>query len=476
MRRWVALWLLVGAALHASTAALPLGTDEGGNSWIALHWASTSGSLYGRYWLDRPPALLVPYGIGAAFGAVGLRVVAGIAALTTSYVVYRFAERVAGARAARCAMPFAALTLSSAVIGSTRAAGELFAVLPGVTSVHLLLLARERSRSALWFGLSGALAALSVLTKQSFFDALVAGSAYFAAVFVLRVGRTTSARSWMRDAGSYALGALAPVALTLAWATTTPLGLDGLGYALFGFRVDALRALVHASKPVDARMLELAAAAVVSGMLFLLVCALVGLWRLRGDKVLVVTLTVWLSVAMFGVLGGGYYWPHYLIQLVPACALLTGVAIASWRRRFAGGVLAVIALVTIAAIPVSNLVANRSETLDVAGYLRANARPGDSLYVMYARANLVYYARMPTPYPYLWSSMLRAKRDAQPRLRAWLASRSCPVWIVQWQEPTSFGMDREGRTRALLDEHYSQVEVVRGVPILHRRGPCDAAG
>ena len=39
----------------------PLGTDEGGVAFIAKAWGTGHGSLYGAYWLDRPPLLVALY-------------------------------------------------------------------------------------------------------------------------------------------------------------------------------------------------------------------------------------------------------------------------------------------------------------------------------------------------------------------------------------------------------------------------------
>ena len=49
-----------GAHRPAAPALLPVpfGPDEGGLSFIARQWGSGHGSLYGAYWLDRPPLLV----------------------------------------------------------------------------------------------------------------------------------------------------------------------------------------------------------------------------------------------------------------------------------------------------------------------------------------------------------------------------------------------------------------------------------
>jgi hypothetical protein len=104
-----------------------------------------------------------------------------------------------------------------------------------------------------------------------------------------------------------------------------------------------------------------------------------------------------------------------------------------------------------------------------ARYVRTHARPGDTLYVLYARANLLAYAGLPSPYPYHWSLMVRARPGAIPRLRRLLASPRRPTWVVGWQPTTAWGLDRDGRTARLLATRYRRVAAVAGHPIYRAR-------
>ena len=89
---------------------------------------------------------------------------------------------------------------------------------------------------------------------------------------------------------------------------------------------------------------------------------------------------------------------------------------------------------------------------------------------MYARANLLYYADMKSPYPYAWNMMVRAVPHAQTDLRKLLRSPTKrPTWIVVWQGPTDFGLDKSGETRALLLENYVQTDHICGKAILIRK-------
>src|SRR5687767_11003629 len=64
--------LLIALLLRAPYLSVPLGRDEGGLSFIARQW--DGGSLYGDYWVDRPPLLLVLFKLAVLGGDDGVRV------------------------------------------------------------------------------------------------------------------------------------------------------------------------------------------------------------------------------------------------------------------------------------------------------------------------------------------------------------------------------------------------------------------
>ena len=72
-RTWWALGgcVLLALLLRAPYLSMPLGRDEGGLAYIAQHWSSGHGSLYGAYWVDRPPLLLVLFKLAVLGGQTG---------------------------------------------------------------------------------------------------------------------------------------------------------------------------------------------------------------------------------------------------------------------------------------------------------------------------------------------------------------------------------------------------------------------
>jgi hypothetical protein len=466
-RAW---WGLAGCLLLALLLRLPflgtaLGLDEGGVAFIARNWPSGHGSLYGSYWLDRPPLLVGLYKLAVLGGDRGVRVLGAVAALALVAAIALLAREVAGQRAGLIAGLLAALLSGSVAIASVYTPAELLAAVPSTLSVLCLLLAHRR-RGARFVFVAGLLAVAALLIKQSFLDAGLAGL-----VFVLASGLADRSVR-VRWPLAYAAGVAIPVAALLVWQVAARLPDGGFVYALVGFRIDALHTLSGSNYPLHVRLRSLEAPFIGSGLVLVAGLAGFGLTRLRGDRVLLATFVAWLVGASVGVLGGGSYWPHYLIELVPVSCVAAAAGIAGSRRvtrivavgacAVVSGVAAVGGIVYVAAHP------PHREAMAVARYVRTHARPGDTQYVMYAQADVPYYIGLPSPYPYAWSLMVRAKPGAIPQLRRLLASAQRPTWLVRWQTAGHWGLDPGGRTKRLIARDYRLAATVRGYRIYER--------
>jgi len=435
--RWVvAACALLALALRAPFLSAALGRDEGGIAFIARQWPGGHGSLYGAYWLDRPPLLVALYMLAGWGGDLGVRALGAVAAVALVLAVWRLGCAVAGEESGRVAAVMAALLSGSFAIGAVQTPAELLAAVPSTLSV--LCLVRGRVFAA------GLLAAGALLVKQSFLDAGVAGLAF------LILSRRP--RWWLE----YAAGVALPVAVLAVWNGS------GFAYALVGFRLQALGTLAASSLPLQDRLGQLAGPALGSGLVVAVPAALAGIARARNR-----VLAAWLAGALLGVLGGGSYWPHYLIELVPVTCV--GVALLRPPRVLLAAFAAISVAATLGGIGYDHAQPPYRSTRAVARYVRTHARPGDTQYVLYARANLLHYAGLPSPYPYHWSLMVRAKPGAIPRLRRLLASPARPTWVVEWQPPDEWGLDPRGATARLLARHYRRAATVHGHPVLHAR-------
>jgi hypothetical protein len=476
MGRWLLLCSAICAGLRMPFFTVPLGVDEGGDSFIASAWNTTQGSMYGGSWLDRPPLLVLLYKVGGLGGDLGVRLLGMVAAILLVAGTMTIAYRISGPRAARFTGLITAIMTSSMLLGAVFTNNELLATVPVTYSVVALVMARDSDRAELWLFLAGFLASCAFLVKQSFVDVLVAGAVF---LFVSWRVRT---RSGFRGAwvGWWVAGVVTPLLATLAWFQLFSVGIRPFLYAIVGFRVDSLAEqgrselspsymLVHLGLPV----------LIASGCLVLIPWAVSWLLDRDTDPQLALPLAVWLVIGCIGIVGGGHYYPHYFIQPVPALAVLSGCALAFTTRRVLSaatvGLLIVLAIGNVAAgATLKSANPPQQRTLAISSYLRANAHTDDSLYVMYARANLLHYAKMPTPYPYAWSMMVRTIPDAESRLRDVLRSpESRPTWIVEWHTPSAFGLDRSGETAALIQRSYVLVDRICGVPVLIRKDQAD---
>jgi hypothetical protein len=472
MTRWWLLCAAIVVALRTPFINVPLGIDEGGNSFVARAWDTSEGSMYGGSWLDRPPLLVLIYKIGVLGGDLGVRLLGMAAAIALVAATMAIAHRISGPRAARIAGVITAVMTSSVVLGAVFTDNELLATVPATYSILALMRARDAAAPGRWLFLSGLLATCALLIKQSFGEVLVAGAVY------LVVSRATRARSGFTGdwVGWWLAGAATPLLVTFAWFEAFSVGVKEFVYAVAGFRLESFGEL-HAS-PHGAGYMAVhlgLPVAIVSGCLFLVPWSVSWLMKRRTDPQLVLPLAAWLLVGFVGIAGGGNYYPHYFIQPVAALAVLSACALAATGRRFlSAATTAMVLVLAIGNVAVGTTLKNvdppQQRTLAVADYLRSNARPADTLYVLYARANLLYYAHMQTPYPYSWTQMVRTKPDAEARLQAMLrSSRERPTWIVQWQPATIFGMDASGETRRLVARHYVEVEKICDKPILIRK-------
>lgn len=470
--RW---WLLCAAlvvVLRTPFINVPLGIDEGGDSFVARAWGTTDGSMYGGSWLDRPPLLVLVYKIGVLGGDLGVRLVGMAAAILLVTATMAIAHRIGGPRAARITGLITAVMTSSVVLGAVFTDNELLATVPATFSILMLMRARDAAVPDRWLFASGFLATCALLVKQSFGEVLVAGAVFLVVSWVTRA-RSGFRWGWL---GWWLGGVVTPVLVTFAWFEAYSVGAKGFLYAVAGFRLDSITEISGSPQGAGFMLLRLGLPVlVVSGCLFLVPWSVAWLVRRRTDPQLVLPLAAWLLVGFVGIAGGGNYYPHYFIQPVAALAVLSGCALAvTGRRALSIATTALVFVLAVGNVAVGTTLQTvnppQQRTLAVADYLRSNAQPDDTLYVLYARANLLYYADMTTPYPYSWTQMVRTVPDAEDRLRDLLRSSSRrPTWVVEWQDATIFGMDASGETRRLIAKHYVQTDEICGKPVLIRR-------
>ncbi|MCW2973317.1 MAG: hypothetical protein JWN72_1590, partial [Thermoleophilia bacterium] len=114
-------------------------------------------------------------------------------------------------------------------------------------------------------------------------------------------------------------------------------------------------------------------------------------------------------------------------------------------------------------------VGNQQPVVAIGDFVRRNSLSSDRVAVLYARANVAYYAHRQPATSFMWSSMYRALPDARAQLLASLTGPDRAAWIVQWNSTKDYGLDRDGTLKAAIRAGYRRVAVLCSKPILLRR-------
>ncbi|KQW49199.1 hypothetical protein ASC77_10940 [Nocardioides sp. Root1257] len=439
----VGLLAAVAGLAAVPYAGRPLSPDEGGLLLLAGQW-SPGSSLYGDYFVDRPPGLIAlaaladAAGGGWAFRALGI--VAVVAAVLLSGLLGRLAAPDRPAAPVLTAATAALLTVTP-LFGGTVVNGELLG-LPFLIGGSAAVVAASRSERWLpWAVLAGVLGAGGALVKQSLLD-----------VFVLAIVLLVARRRW-GALGAVAAGALVTVAVAVAGAALLGTAPGELWDAVVVFRHDAAAVIAaSATGSTTTRLGGMLLALVATGAPLL---AIALARRARGSWLWWPALAV-LAWELFVVLGGGSYWLHYLMGLVPGLVLLTAAAAqrAAHPGRLVTAAYGVVATSTVAALVwVAVQPIARPEEPAVA-WLDAHARPGDTAVVAFGGPNILQATGMSSPYPDLWSLPVRVHDPDLDDLSALLAGDGRPTWVVvAGTSLGSWGIDASVADGVLAD-HY----------------------
>jgi hypothetical protein len=424
----------------------PLSPDEGGFLMVAAQW-SNGASLYGDYWVDRPPLLIMLFQLAhLAGGPIGLRLLGAacvgssvLLAAALARAVLRLEDHsVRGSRSVViCAAATAAAFLVSPLFGATEVDGEILAVpfvLAGLTAALTAYRSGHRStRTATWGWMAaGALAVAAAAVKQNMLEVFVA-----AAVLLLATARR-SLRTSARSATAFGAGSAVCALALLGWAAlhgTTP---GGIWDAVVSFRLEAASVIAHsAPDTTHARALGVAGAFLGSGALGIVLAALVPRRRRRGACPSTLLLSVTVAVLVWesiGVVAGGSYWLHYLVGTVPGLVLAAATAAERGRgRRIAiGAVLGYAGAVAAAGIITTTIapVGTPAADLAVERYLAAHTRPGDTGVVAFGDPALLETAHLASPYPQLWSLPVRVRDPHLTDFASVLTGPDRPTWVV----------------------------------------------
>ena len=462
----------------------PLAPDEAGFLMVGAQWAPGT-SLYGDYWVDRPPLLVALSGLAHLLGGgVALRLLGAAAAALAVVLAALIGRRVAPAHrwsAPACALLVAAL-VSNPLLAVREVGGEVLALPLLLAGAWMLFTGLER-RSRAWVAGAGMAGAAAASVKQNLVDVLVL--AVLLAV-ALVVGHRWRRAVWL--VAWCAAGAALLTAVVLALAATRGTSPVGLWEAVVLFRVHASEVIAsEASSATGARRGWLLEAFVASGAPVVLLLLLRLPWRPGGARDPAAAYLTWVATGLLvwegiSVAAGGSYWLHYLVGMVPGVVLVLALGL---RRQALpatpgaprpGGSLVTVALIAVVASTVIGLGVVSARPLPrpadeqaVIDYLRAHRDAPRTGVVAFGDASVLEAAGLTSPYPYLWSLPVRVRDPRLLVLDRVLRGDSAPTWVVRHGATlSSWGIDA-GRADQVLGRRYTVVFSSGDFQVLARR-------
>ncbi len=437
--------------------------DEAGFLVVGQQWHSGGSSLYGSYWVDRPPLLVTIFRFAAHVGGiVPLRLIGCVAVAGIVIGVGHVAQQMAVERAAMWAAICAAALCASPMLGTAEVNGELLSapfVVAGIAA-SVRAIGEPRARRVWGFAmLAGAATIAALLTKQNMAD--VGVFAAVAGLFALREGQITRGRL-AALVGGLVSGSLVVVVVMSGWTLAHGTSLSGVYYAVYPFRMAAGHVLATSTRSqASSRLVSLLGGWVASGLavISLLVVAAIVTRRLHGHVPWALVATV--AFASVSVLAGGNYWQHYLVELVVPVSILAGVLVARVQPGIRPTVTTAAVISAIGwGLTLPHAVASNQGAM-VGSAIRAVSSPTDTIVTAYGNAEVTQASGLQSPYPYLWSLPAKTLDPDQRVMDAVLSGPSAPTWFVVWHQISTWGLQTD-RTTQILSSKYHAVARLQG--------------
>jgi len=475
----VALAILFCAAVRIRLADVPLERDEGEYAYAGQLLLQGVPPYQLAYNMKFPGTYYAYAAILASFGASPRGVHLGLLVVNaaTTLLVYLLGKRLLGTLpGVFSAWAFALLSLDRWILGVFAHATH-FVILPVVASLVLLVRDLGSERRGAFFA-SGVLLGLAVLMKQhaALFLPLGLGLVAWGA---LR-GADGSPIAAIRRVAWVASGAVAPfAALVVLFLAQGVLG--QFWFWTFQYAREYVTRLPLSSSP--GRFLAgLAVVSAANPAIWLAgAVGLVALWTRGWSSEARVVLTALLVSSLLATVPGFYFRPHYFIVMLPAVALLVGVAAGSAERLLrtivsngtaaglvvAGGVaLAAMYVLSESAYLFSWTPRTLSrmcyganpfvESEEIARYIRERTGPDDRIAILGSEPQIYFYAqrRSATGYIYAYplmepqefastmqDEMMRQIEEAHPAYvvfaqvgSSWLAGPDSDMGLLQWAQ------------------------------------------
>lgn len=470
--RWVAKYgalALVAAAIlfvafvRVHLAGVPLERDEGEYAYAGQLILDGVPPYQQAYNMKFPGTYYAYALIMAMFGqtTTGIRVGLLLVNVATILLVFVIGRRLYGrAVGAIAASSFALLSLDPWIMGVFAHATH-FVLLPALAGLWLLLRA-PTARRATSLVVGGVLLGLAVLVKQHGFVFLPLGAFV---VWECNHAAGHGAKRILRELALLAGGAILPFAVLCAVFQYQGV-LGNFWFWTFQYAREYV-AVIPMSAFVTNLVQGLERVTQVTALLWLVGgVGFIALWIGRWGRTEKWFLTVLLAASFVAICPGLYFREHYFVLLLPAVALLIGVAFVSAARLMArampGPFARTLAAAAFLALALFVVVRERDfffrmspeevsrarygrnpfiESVAIADYIRARTTPADRIAVLGSEPQICFYSgrRSATGYIYMYPLMERqryAARMQEEMIRE--VETTHPTYLVLVQVATSW--------------------------------------
>ncbi|MDQ6641415.1 MAG: hypothetical protein M3Y66_02855 [Actinomycetota bacterium] len=462
-------------ALTTVVARLPFladapGLDEAGYLLVGHQWTAGGTSLYGNFWVDRPPLLITLFRLAALTGGLlPLRLLGCLAVVLVVVGAALVARQVAGELAGRWAAVAAAVLCVSPLLGGMEVNGELLSapfVLGGMAAALAALRAERHRRVVVSASLAGAATVAALLVKQNFADVAVFATVVF--VLARRRGEISRARLGRIVVG-YVVGAAVCLGAIAAWTLLHGTSLTGVFDAMYPFRIRAGQVLAATDRQsASGRLWGLLGCWLLSGCAIVMAFIAWGVTSRRMRDVASWGLVATVIFDVMSIVLGGGYWLHYLVQLIGPVSIAAGVLVA--RRQ--PGTRTLLGIAAVSAVIAWGLAVPKvgDSTGSTIGHAVAKAAAqGDTIITVYGHSEVTFTSGLSSPYPYLWSLPGKTLDPQHRTLDRILRGPSAPTWFVTWDQIATPGAATK-TTGQLIMRRYHRVARFDGRTIYLRNG------
>jgi len=436
-------------------------------------------------------AILGVFGQTPAAIHLGLLLVNAATVLLVYFLGARLSGRIGGVVACAC---YALLSAGQTVLGMAAHATH-FVVLPALAGL-LVLLAAVESKRTLLYGLSGLFLGLSFLMKQPGISFLAFAFLYL--VFCECRRRPVAWRQALRRVGAFSLASAIPFVITcLILYATGVFGRFWFWTVTYAGKYASLMDATHGLEELNVIFPKIAGPCF--GIWMLSACGLTAfLWNRVARQQAVFSLGFTLF-SILAVCPGLWFRPHYFILLLPAAALLAGMAVGSACDSLQGRgallrVMPVLAFILAFGLPISRqsrfffhidpLTACRetygavpfAESQEVAKYLRDHT-PGDArIAVLGSEPQIYFYSGRHAATGYIYTYPLMEPQPYAGEMQKEMIHEielARPDYLVVVNIPSSWTrwLNSERHIDSWMARYTANGYVLDGVVELNESGP-----